>query len=81
MLVPPGVFSDEGTPLEAAGMVPPTGISRDRITHIGNVFSSLPDDFVEHRGVWVCVVLCAYVLYMCSFLECELSSSQRSECV
>jgi 2-oxoglutarate dehydrogenase E1 component len=46
-----GVFSDEGTPLEATGTIPSTGISRQRISHIGNVYSSLPDDFEEHRGI------------------------------
>lgn len=45
-----GVFSDEGIPLEA-GSIPDTGISRERITHIANVFSSVPDDFTEHRGI------------------------------
>ena len=49
-LVSVGVFSDEGTPLESSGAIPATGISRLRISHIGNVFSSLPDDFEEHRG-------------------------------
>lgn len=54
-----GVFSDEGIPLEA-GSIPDTGISRERITQIANVFSSVPDDFTEHRGeVHVHVYLCS----------------------
>ena len=51
-----GVFSDEGTPLNSTGTVPTTGISEDRISHIGSVFSSVPDDFDEHRGTHTYIV-------------------------
>ena len=76
-----GVFSDEGTPLEA-GVIPNTGISRDRMSAIGTVFSSVPDDFDEHRGtvhthvhtcmynVRVCMYACA--LYIHVYRECTL---------
>lgn len=59
----PGFFNADGEPKSMS--CPPTGISEEMLTHIGNVASSVPvKDFKIHSGQLKALRL-APVLYFC----------------
>ena len=58
-----GFFSPSG-----ASELPATGISMDRLQHIGGVFSTEPEDFNIHNGGWVEAICLALVVVVVVFV-------------
>ena len=47
-------FDQSGAPKSRGPGLPETGITMDRLQHIGKVFSTEPEDFNMHNGMYVC---------------------------
>ena len=45
-----GFFKEDGQPKLNEPSIPATGVPEQRLQHIGNVFSSTPEEFNVHGG-------------------------------